>query len=151
LHVRPWDDPLVEQLGYDPRSPYVERYWTGILGPSATLLIRRLANSLEESPDGFDLDAVAWALELGLGVRGGKNGPFWRALDRTARFGATQRNGATLVVRRKLPPLNLRQVERLPLHLQQAHRAWTARQLVRPDARPPSAGDDPSRTGSDAA
>ncbi len=134
LIVRPWDDPLIERLGHDPRSRYVERYWTSILGPSATLLLRRLATGLEIAPDGFELDTVAWAQELGLGIRGGKHGPFWRSLDRTSRFGATQRNGAMLVVRRKLPPLNLRQIDRLPPHLQQAHRAWAARQLVRPDA-----------------
>ncbi len=138
LIVRPWDDPLIEKLGHDPRSPYVERYWTSILGPSATLLLRRLASGLEIAPDGFELDTVAWAQELGLGIRGGKHGPFWRSLDRTARFGATQRNGAKLVVRRKLPPLNLRQIDRLPPHLQQAHHAWAARQLVRPDSGTPS-------------
>ncbi|MEZ5227200.1 MAG: hypothetical protein R2710_11125, partial [Acidimicrobiales bacterium] len=132
------DDPLVEQLGFDPRSSYVERYWTSILGPSATLLLRRLATGLEIAPDGFELDTVAWAQELGIGIRGGKNGPFWRSLDRLARFGATQRNGALVVVRRKLPPLNLRQIERLPPHLQQAHHAWTARQNVRRDPGTPS-------------
>ena len=139
LTVRPWDDPLIEKLGHDPRSPYVEKYWTSVLGPSSTLLIRRLANGLEISPEGFELDTVAWAQELGLGIRGGKNGPFWRSLDRMARFGATQRNGATLVVRRKLPPLNLRQIDRLPPHLQQAHRAWATRQMIRPDG-PTGAG-----------
>ncbi len=154
LHVRPWNDELVESLGHDPRSLYVERYWTSVLGPSATLLLRRLALELEASPDGFELDTLAWAKELGVGVRGGKNGPFWRALDRTARFGTTQRTGANLVVRRKLPPLNLRQIERLPPHLQQAHRAWAARQLVRPDGRAaadPVADDRSDSDGFDAA
>lgn len=130
LTVRPWDDPLIEKLGHDPRSEYVEKYWTSILGPSATLLLRRLANGLEIAPDGFEIDTLAWAQELGLGIRGGKHGPFWRSLDRTARFGATRRNGALLVVHRKLPPLNLRQVERLPDHLRAAHRVWEAHQLA---------------------
>ena len=36
LLVRPWVDPVLEQVGYDPRSPYVERFWLGTLGPSST-------------------------------------------------------------------------------------------------------------------
>lgn len=134
LIIRPWDDSLIEKLGHDPRSAYVEKYWTSILGPSATLLLRRLANGLEVAPDGFEIDTMAWAQELGLGIRGGKHGPFWRSIDRTARFGATRRNGALIVVRRKLPPLNLRQVERLPDHLLAAHRTWEAAQLSELDA-----------------
>ncbi len=34
LRVEPWDDPLVDRLGHDPRSTYTEHYWLGILGPS---------------------------------------------------------------------------------------------------------------------
>ena len=33
LHVLPWVDPVIDQVGYDPRSRYVERFWLGILGP----------------------------------------------------------------------------------------------------------------------
>lgn len=35
LTVTPWDDALLDRFGHDPRSPYVERYWLGVLGPSA--------------------------------------------------------------------------------------------------------------------
>ena len=41
LPIRPWPDPLIEALGFDPRSAYVEQYWLGILGPSTTWLLRR--------------------------------------------------------------------------------------------------------------
>ena len=34
LTVTPWADPVIDTLGHDPRSPYVERFWLGILGPS---------------------------------------------------------------------------------------------------------------------
>lgn len=33
LHVRPWADTVVDRLGHDPRSAYVEAFWLGILGP----------------------------------------------------------------------------------------------------------------------
>jgi hypothetical protein len=38
LPVRPWPDPVIDALGHDPRSAYVERFWLGILGPSTTPL-----------------------------------------------------------------------------------------------------------------
>ncbi len=136
LHVRLWHDPVLEDLGHDPRSPYVERFWVSILGPSATLLLRRLALGLELEPNGFALECAAWAQELGIGMRGGKSGPFWRAVDRTCRFGAAQRSGANLAVRPKLPPLTMHQVARLPKHLQASHQAWLAKQLPRISSKP---------------
>lgn len=129
LEIRPWPDPVLDNLGHDARSPYVERYWLPILGPSATLLVRRLAAALEESPDGFELDPAAWAVELGIGMRGGRHSPFWRSIDRTCRFGATRRHGEVLAVRRRLPPLNRHQVDRLPATLQAGHEQWLAEQL----------------------
>jgi hypothetical protein len=132
LRVRPWVDPVVDHLGHDPRSSYVEQYWLSILGPSATWLVRRLVNHLDNDPDGYDLDPTAWALALGLGARGGKHGPFWRAVERACRFGATHRSGDALLVRRRLPPLTAGQVNRLPDQLHRAHDAWIEQQLERP-------------------
>jgi hypothetical protein len=34
LNVEPWADPVVDELGVDPRAPYVERFWLPVLGPS---------------------------------------------------------------------------------------------------------------------
>ena len=48
LFVVSWPDPVIDQVGHDPRSVYVERFWLGILGPSATWLVRLLV----ELPDG---------------------------------------------------------------------------------------------------
>ncbi len=42
LPVRPWPDGVIDALGHDPRSLYVERFWLGILGPSTTWLLRFL-------------------------------------------------------------------------------------------------------------
>ena len=36
LHVLRWHDSLIDRLGHDSRSRYVERFWLGILGPSTT-------------------------------------------------------------------------------------------------------------------
>jgi hypothetical protein len=132
LRVCPLVDPVLDALGHDPRSAYVEQYWLSVLGPSAILLVRRLANGIEAQPDGFDLNAAEWALELGLGVKGGRHSPFWRSIDRICRFGAAQRNDDRLAVRRRLPPLTRRQIERLPDHLRRAHDRWSRHRLATP-------------------
>ena len=34
LMIRPWPDGVIDALGHDPRSTYVEQFWLGILGPA---------------------------------------------------------------------------------------------------------------------
>ena len=133
LPIRPWPDGVIDALGHDPRSAYVERFWLGILGPSTTWLVRHLANGLDASPEGFDLDLAATAQALGLGSRGGRHSPFMRALSRCCQFDVAEaRSDGSLAVRRKLPPLNRRQVLRLPPELAAAHQAWQEAQLQTP-------------------
>lgn len=133
LAIRPWPDGVIDALGHDPRSAYVERFWLGILGPSTTWLIRHLAAGLDASPEGFDLDLAATAQALGLGGKGGRHSPFMRALSRCCQFDlAEARADRVLAVRRKLPPLNRRQILRLPPELGAAHQAWQEAQLQTP-------------------
>jgi hypothetical protein len=135
LAVRPWPDPVIDALGHDPRSAYVEQYWLGILGPSTTWLLRRLAAGLEESPGGFDLPLADTARALGLGDKGGRHSPFMRALARVCQFDLAQmQTDGELEVRRRLPPLNRRQLVRLPLALQDSHQRWQEEQLRTPRA-----------------
>jgi len=130
LTVRPWPDPVIDEVGHDPRSPYVERFWLGVLGPTATWLLRRLVAGLEDSPGGFDLDLSLTASELGLGHHAGAHSPFLRSIQRCCRFGAADlADTGTLRVRRKLPPLTRAQIERLPEPLQAAHQHWSAGHL----------------------
>ena len=125
LLVVPWDDPVIDQVGYDPRTVYVERFWLGILGPSATWLMRHLATELDASPEGFELDLGECATALGLGRRSGANGAFPRTLARCCQFGAVRLVApTTLQVRRKLPPLTRRQIARLPQTLRDDHARW---------------------------
>jgi hypothetical protein len=133
LYVRPWPDPVIDTLGHDPRSAYVERFWLGILGPSATWLLRALARELEASPAGFPLPFEDFARSLGLSGRGGRHSPFVRALVRCCQFHAAQPTGpGSLAVRRKLPPLTRTQVAKLPPALQAAHREWQEEAARRP-------------------
>jgi len=124
VSVLPWNDPLVEAIGHDPRSSYVENFWLGILGPSTTWLLRRLAAGFELYPDGFQLDLEETAKALGLAAAGGRHSPFARALQRSVQFGMAQPHTGGLLVRRKLPPLSRRHAARLPEPVQRAHDAW---------------------------
>jgi hypothetical protein len=133
VHIRPWLDEVIDALGFDPRSPYVETYWLGILGPSTTWLLRRLVAGLEDQPEGFDLSLAETARQLGLSDRGGRNAPFARAVVRTIQFELAHVEGDdTLLVRRRVPPLNRRQVQRLSPALQQSHQRWQDEQLHLP-------------------
>jgi hypothetical protein len=130
LSIAPWPDPVIDRIGHDPRSPYVERFWLSILGPSTTFLLRHLAGQLETDPEGFVLDLPTTARAMGLGDRTkvGKQSPFLRALSRTCHFGLARLVDDVLVVRRRMPPLTSRQVERLPEPLQVEHQQWQQRQ-----------------------
>lgn len=129
LHVKPWPDPVIDRLGHDPRSAYVERFWLGILGPSTTWLLRRVAAQLEREPAGFRLGLSDTARSLGLGGEG-RSSPFARTLSRCCQFQlACLEEAGVLAVRRKLPPLNRRQVARLPESIQEEHRRWQEAEL----------------------
>lgn len=122
LEVEVWSDPVVDRLGHDPRSAYVERYWLPILGPSTVWFLRRVADELDTHPDGCTIDLVDTARSLGVGMRGGRNAPMLRTVERACRFGAARMMGVdAIAVRRRLAPLTRVQVERLPQSLQREH------------------------------
>jgi hypothetical protein len=128
VEVSVWSDPVVDRLGHDPRSTYVERFWLPIMGPSTVWFLRRMADDLDRAPEGFTLDLAEMALGLGVGLRGGRNAPMLRTIDRSCRFGAARPHGpGAIAVRRHLAPLTRSQVERLPARLQAEHGAWLAR------------------------
>ena len=124
LVVIPWRDPVVERVGFDACGDYVELFWLGTLGPTATWLLRRLAVTVVNNPDGFAVDLAATASSLGLGWESGRANPFARAVQRLVMFGLAQPVGDRLAVRSVVPPLALKQLARLPEHLQRAHAQW---------------------------
>ena len=134
LHVTVWSDPVVDLLGHDPRSAYVERFWLPILGPTTTLFLRRIAGELEDHPDGFDLPLLDTAAALGLGTKGGRNAPFLRAIARSAKFKVTVSTGpGELAVRTRIAPLNRSQLTRLPPSIRDEHDAWQRQAERAPD------------------
>ncbi len=121
LHVEAWPDPVVDQLGHDPRSSYVEQFWLPVLGPSSVWLLRRLSAELDQRPSGCSLDPAQLAADLGLGTGAGRHSPLMRTIERCCRFGLATRSDDLVRVRRRLPPLTRGQVARLSSSLQLRH------------------------------
>ena len=146
LTLLPWPDPVIDDMGHDPRSDYVERFWLGVIGPSCTWFLRRLSLGFDAEPDGFELDVAECARALGLGAGLGRNAPLGRTITRCCQFGLTRRFGRDrLAVRRRLPPLARHHLARLPEALQDEHARWTGLSggpAARPAARPAATGCD---------
>lgn len=123
--VVPWLDTRTGETGHDPRSAYVETFWLPLLGPSTTLLIRRLADEFDASPEGFEIDCRAISRDIGLGPRMDRNGAFARTLERCCKFNMMQVDGPLLHVRRQIPRLGHRQIGKLSSRLQILHHTWT--------------------------
>lgn len=137
LVVLPWYDPDLALRGVDPRSDYVERYLTGLVGPSVVLLARRLARGLAEHPAGFSIAPSDTARAIGLSGGLGPNAPMSRTLERACLFGLMRRpEPHELHMRTHLPLLTPRQLRRLPLAVRASHQHWLTQH--RP-SRPPAA------------
>ena len=128
--VVPWHDPVVEAVGYDVHSTYVELFWLNVLGPTATWLLRRMARGLDRYPLGYELDLADTAGALGLGYVHGATNPFLRALHRCVLFGVAQPFAGGLAVRRRLPPVAGRHLVRMPPSLRETHADWVGPQRV---------------------
>jgi hypothetical protein len=133
LTIKPWPDPLIDTLGYDPRSRYVETFWLPTLGPTALLLLRHLADRFDRQPEGLELTVSDTSHALGLGQRDGTSSPIVRTLGRLTQFDLACDDGAgTVAVRRNIPPVNRRHLRRLPRELQAEHAVWAEAQLSEP-------------------
>jgi hypothetical protein len=122
--ITPWLDDIVDQRGHDPRGPYVETFWLGVIGPSATWVMRRFAAELEARPEGCRIDLALVAATMGLSSVKGHASPFGRALSRCVMFGLARPTAHGFDVRRQFPSLNLRHLDRLPAPLRHAHLLW---------------------------
>ena len=127
VNSRPWAMPAERDVGHDPRSAYVEHFWLSTLGPSATWIIRRLADHLDVEPDGFTLDLNDLAQSLGLSNTKGAESPFGRALQRCAMFNLIRPNNDGYDVKRRIPDLTSRQLDRMHDRLRRHHDEWVQR------------------------
>jgi hypothetical protein len=130
LVVVPWHDDVVDRIGYDPRSTYVETFWLNVFGPTSTWIIRRMVTGLDEYPGGYELDLEQTAAALGLVFTPGASNPFARSMNRCVMFGAAQPVAGGLAVRRRLPPVSSRHLQRMPPYLRTAHQSWRSPSLT---------------------
>ena len=132
--VVPWHDPVVDAVGFDVRSNYVELFWLNVLGPTATWALRRLVTGLDQYPLGYELDLAETASMLGLAYSSGTSNSFGRALQRCQLFGMSQAvPGGGLAVRRRVPPVAARHLSRMPPQLQLMHQQWQRRECTLTD------------------
>jgi len=115
-------DPQVHRAGFDLDHPYVERCWAAVVGPSATLLLRRVAGMwVDEVP--ARIDAVELSQSLGLGESASARSRLRHTLDRLVRFGLARNapDGQGLDVHRSVAPLSPRQLARVPEWTRRTH------------------------------
>lgn len=126
-HIVPWGDHVLDRKGHDPRSLYVEQFWLGVIGPTATWLLRRIAARFDATPSGFEVDCEQFAGELGLSVTKGHGSPFAKAMRRCVMFHMARLLGdgrPGWQVRRRLPTVPQRHLQRLPERVQLLHASW---------------------------
>lgn len=145
IDLTTWFDPVIDDLGHDPRSDYAATFWLPVVGPSTLWFARFVVNELEScrTDELVPIDVADAAASLGLSWNGGRNSPFARTVGRAIRFGFAKPLGDhTLAVRRRLAPLNQRQLDSLPRRLKVSHRRWEA------PAHPPREAQKPSTSSS---
>lgn len=115
-------DPVIDAVGHDGDSDYVERFWLPVLGPSCILVLRRLTRYLRD-----DTTVVVEAVEFA-GAMGMAPAHLVKTLHRLRTFQlamCTSESDWTISVR--LPPLARRHLMRLPASLVAAHEILTGR------------------------
>ena len=130
ITVKPWHDPVVDVLGHDPRSRYVETFWLPTLGPTAVLLMRHLADRFDRNPEGVELTVADTSHALGVGQRDGASSPIVRTLRRLVQFDLACEDPMSdlIAVRRTIPPVAARHLRRLPAEVQAQHAEWAESQ-----------------------
>jgi len=144
LNVSPWLDPVIDARGHRVSSAYVELFWLPVLGPTATLTLRRLAAWLAVCPEGFSMDLHELSGMLGLGSPDGTNAQLPRAIKRCVRFSMVRPLGEDeIAVRRVIGPLPRHHLSRLPPLLQSMHDRYVSPATT--DGRvPPASGPWPT-------
>jgi hypothetical protein len=130
LTVIAYPDTTVEALGYGPDHPYIEGAIASVVGPSATLLWKRLARLVIKAAGvPVTVDTIDLLACVGLGPGLAKNSIGARTVARMAAFDMARRagrDGNLLAVRTALAPLNAARASRLPASARREHDHITA-------------------------
>ncbi|MBW3642411.1 MAG: hypothetical protein KY447_05800 [Actinobacteria bacterium] len=121
LHAVPHPVAPVRRAGFPLDHPYLEQCWTGVIGPSSVLFLRRCASLWRESMP-VQVATADLGAQLGLGKGTARNSPMWHTVERVVRFRfAAMPQPGELHVYTEVPPVPARQMERLPAWCRREH------------------------------
>ena len=132
LHALPHPEPAVRHVGFDLDDPYIERCWVSAIGPTATLLLRRLPD-LWRQGEPARVDLVDLGASLGVdGVIDGAHPKIWRTFDRLVRFRMASRVAdGELGFYQQVAPLPERLLRQAPPSTRAAHERMLDEHLQR--------------------
>ena len=124
LRFTPVDHPddRVQRVGFDLTDPYVEQCWSAVVGPSSTLLLRRMPDLWAvNSPREIQATELSRSLGLGRGV--GERSRLMSTMNRLVQYRLARPapDGAGLEVFRQVSPLTPHQLDRVPQLTRDTH------------------------------
>lgn len=76
-------DPALDPIGFPPLHPYVDRVWLALVGPTATVIFRRMGDAVRLNPGPWPMPTRQLATMIG--VRNGER--LAQSVGRMCRFG----------------------------------------------------------------
>jgi len=138
--VRRWPaaTPETDPADIEPESPYVDRFWMPVIGPTAVALARLLMRLVETSDQAVEVNMRAIAAQLGLHPASGSD-ELWVAIDQLRDAGITTFENGTLLVDAPFRRLGPHHAAVLPPSLRAEHSRWTTGSDEQPERveRPP--------------
>jgi hypothetical protein len=126
IHPVPHPNAKVRQVGFPLDAGYVEQVWVSQLGPSATLMLRRIATLWQHQGQLATVDAIEFGRSLGLGPPATR-----RTIGRLLQFGMSRATSDGLGVHTRVAPLSALQLRRVTPLTRQAHDRLLAAHLDR--------------------
>ena len=129
IHAAPHPVPQVQRAGFPLDHPYMDHCWAPVLGPTGTLLLRRLPSLWKEAAP-VEMPMEELSRSLGLGGGTSPNSPACRTIERLIGFRLASRRGpGELDVYVAVPPLSPRQLDKLPAASRRQHEQLLARHI----------------------
>ena len=127
-------DQRVRRVGFDLSDPYVEQCWSAVVGPSSTLLLRRLSELWRHEVPA-EIPAAELRRSLGLGAGTGPNSRLAATTDRLVHFGLVRQGSSPggFDVFLEVAPLRPRRLDRAPEWTRSAHERLLSAHLERFD------------------
>jgi hypothetical protein len=139
IHPVPHPNAQVRQVGFPLDAAYLEQVWASVIGPSATLMLRRITVLWDQQGHPATVDAIEFGRSLGLGPPATE-----RTIARLLQFGMARATSDGLGVHTRVAPLSARQLHGITPLTRQAHERLLAAHLDRLARTPTSDGPDPA-------